>query len=165
MIFRKRRESLELIIGPASSVTGSLSTPGVARIDGKVEGTITADWLIVAETGYVRGGALTRVTMVAGRAEGRIRSNERVEIGSHGIVEGDIYTTRLRISEGACFDGHSYMRQWGNWTVERYCRSKKADNQVWGLPQHRTASMSPDPLKDCRTRRARMLRRGQPKKD
>jgi cytoskeletal protein CcmA (bactofilin family) len=111
LIFRKRRESLELIIGPASSVTGSLSTPGVARIDGKVEGTITADWLIVAETGYVRGGALTRVTMVAGRMEGTIRANERVEIGSQGIVEGDIYTTKLRISEGACFDGHSYMRR------------------------------------------------------
>ena len=112
-MFRKRRESLEITIGPASSVTGSLSTPGVARIDGKVEGTITADWLIVGETGYVKGDALTRGTMVAGRMEGRIRSNERVEIGSHGIVEGDIYTTRLRISEGACFDGHSYMRRMG----------------------------------------------------
>lgn len=111
MIFRKRRESLELIIGPASSVTGSLSTPGVARIDGKVEGTITADWLIVAETGYLKGDALTRVTMVAGRVEGTIRANERVEIGFQGIVEGDIYTTNLRVSEGACFDGHSYMRR------------------------------------------------------
>ena len=113
MKFRNRRESLEIAIGPASSVTGSLSTPGVARIDGKVEGTIAADWLIVGETGYVKGDALTRGTMVAGRMEGRIRSNERVEIGSHGNVEGDIYTTRLRISEGACFDGHSYMRRMG----------------------------------------------------
>ena len=111
MIFRKRRESLELIIGPASSVTGSLSTPGVARIDGKVEGTITADWLIVAETGYLKGDALTRVTMVAGRVEGTIRANERVEIGFQGIVEGDIYTTKLSISEGACFDGRSFMRR------------------------------------------------------
>jgi cytoskeletal protein CcmA (bactofilin family) len=113
LIFRKRRESLEIIIGPASSVTGSLSTPGGARIDGKVEGTITADWLIVGETGYVKGDALTRGTMVAGREEGTIRANERVEIGSQGIVEGDIYTTKLRISEGACFDGHSYMRRMG----------------------------------------------------
>ena len=113
MIFRKGRESLEIIIGPASSITGSLSTSGVVRIDGKVEGTITADWLILGETGYLKGDALTRVTMVAGRVEGRIRSNERVEIGSHGTVEGDIYTTKLRISEGACFDGHSYMRRMG----------------------------------------------------
>jgi cytoskeletal protein CcmA (bactofilin family) len=111
VIFGKRRQSLEIIIGPESSVTGSLSTPGVARIDGNVEGNITADWLIVGETGCVRGDAVSRGTTVAGRMEGNIRSNESVEIGSKGIVEGDIYTTKLSISEGACFDGRSYMRR------------------------------------------------------
>ena len=111
MILRKRRRSLKIIIGRESSVTGSLSTPGVARIDGNMEGNITADWLIVGETGCVRGDAVSRGTMVAGRLEGSIRSNERVEIGSQGIVEGDIYTTKLRISLGACFDGHSHMRR------------------------------------------------------
>jgi len=113
LIFRKRQQSLEIIIGPESTVTGSLSTPAVARIDGTVEGTITADRLIIGETGYVKGDALTRGTMVAGRMEGTIRAKERVEIGPHGIVEGNIYTTTLRISEGACFDGHSYMRRMG----------------------------------------------------
>ena len=49
--------------------------------------------------------------MVAGRMEGNIRADESVEIGSKGIVEGDIYTVKLNISEGACFDGHSYMRR------------------------------------------------------
>jgi cytoskeletal protein CcmA (bactofilin family) len=111
LIFRRRRQSLEIIIGPESSVTGSLSTPGVARIDGNVEGNITADWLIVGEKGCLKGDAVSRGTMVAGRLEGNIRANESVEIGSKGIVEGDIYTTKLSISEGACFDGHSYMRR------------------------------------------------------
>ena len=111
MIFRKRQQSLEIVIGPESSVTGSLSTPGLARIDGNVEGNIAADWLIVGETGSVKGDAISRGTMVAGRLEGNIRANESVEIGSKGIVEGDIYTTKLSITEGACFDGHSYMRR------------------------------------------------------
>ena len=109
MIFRKRQQSLETIIGPESSVTGSLSSPGIARIDGNVEGSVTADWLIVGETGCMRGDVVSRRTMVAGRLEGSIRSKEIVEIGPKGIVEGDVYTTKLRISEGACFDGHSHM--------------------------------------------------------
>lgn|GEM_PF-348955 len=109
MIFRKRQQSLEIIIGPESSVTGSLSTRGIARIDGNVEGNVTADWLIVGETGCMRGDVVSRGTMVAGRLEGNIRSDESVEIGSKGIVEGDIYTTKLSISEGAFFEGHSYM--------------------------------------------------------
>ncbi len=111
MIFRKRQQSLEIIIGPESSVTGNLSTPGIARIDGNVEGNIAADWLIVGETGCMKGDAVSRGTMVAGKLEGSIRASESVEIGSKGIVAGDIYTTKLSISEGACFDGHSYMRR------------------------------------------------------
>jgi len=111
LIFRKRQQSLETIIGPECSFKGSLSTPGTARIDGNLEGTVTADWLIVGETGCMRGDVVSRGTMVAGRLEGNIRSDESVEIGSKGIVEGDIYTTKLSISEGACFDGHSHMPQ------------------------------------------------------
>ena len=49
--------------------------------------------------------------MVVGRLEGSIRSNESVEIGSKGIVEGDIYTAKLSISEGALFEGHCSMRR------------------------------------------------------
>ena len=111
MIFRKRKQSLEIIIGPESSFTGSLSTPGIARIDGNVEGTVRADWLIVGETGCMRGDVVSRGTMVTGRLEGSIRSNERVEIRSKGVVEGDIYTTKLIISEGALFEGHSHMQR------------------------------------------------------
>ena len=111
MIFKKRRESLEIIIGAGSSVTGTLSTQGIARIDGNVEGTVTADWLIVGETGCLRGDTVSRGMMVAGRMEGNIKADESVEIGSKGIVEGDIYTVKLNIAEGACFDGHSYMRR------------------------------------------------------
>ncbi len=111
MIFRKRQQSLETIIGPECSFKGSLSTPGTARIDGNLEGTVTADWLIVGETGYMRGEVVSRGAIVAGRLEGSIRSSESVEIGPKGTVEGDIHTTKLRISEGACFDGHSHMPQ------------------------------------------------------
>ena len=165
MIFRKRQQSLEIIIGPESSVTGNLSTPGIARIDGNVEGNIAEYWLIVGETGCMKGDAVSRGTMVAGKLEGSIRASESVEIGSKGIVAGDIYTTKLSISEGACFDGHSYMRRLWNWTAERCCPSKKVENQVWALPRNRAASMSPDPLIDCRRSRTRMLRRRQTKKD
>ncbi|MGA3174603.1 MAG: polymer-forming cytoskeletal protein [Syntrophorhabdales bacterium] len=111
MIFRKRQQSLEVILGPECRVVGTLSSPGVVRIDGNVEGNITADWLIIGETGYVKGDTLSRGIIVSGRLEGNIRSNETVEIGSKGIVNGDIYTTKLSIYQGACFDGHSYMRR------------------------------------------------------
>lgn len=111
MIFKKKDRPLEVIIGIESGVTGNLTTTGVARIDGSVEGSIRADWLIIGDSGTVKGDVISRGTMVAGRIEGNIRSDELVEIKAKGIVEGDIYTTKLSISEGACFDGRSFMRR------------------------------------------------------
>jgi len=111
MIFKKKEQPLEVIIGLESSVTGSLTTSGVARVDGCVEGSIKADWLIIGDAGTVKGDVITRGVMIAGIIQGNIRSDEIVEITSHGTVEGDIYTMKLSISEGACFDGRSFMRR------------------------------------------------------
>ena len=111
MMFRKKVHTLEVIIGLQSNITGSLTTTGVARIDGCVEGSIRADWLIIGDTGTVKGDVITRGTIVAGKIEGNIRSDDMVEIKTKGTVEGDIYTTKLSISEGACFEGRSFMRR------------------------------------------------------
>lgn len=106
-----RPQSVEIVIGPDSRVVGDISTSGVARIDGSVTGSITSGWLIVGSTGDVKGDVASRGTVVAGRIEGKIKSSEAVEIKSKAIVEGDVYTSKLSISEGALFDGHSYMKK------------------------------------------------------
>jgi cytoskeletal protein CcmA (bactofilin family) len=110
-MFKKKDQPLEVIIGHQSSVTGNVATTGVARIDGSIEGSVRADWLIIGDSGTVKGDVVSRGTVVAGRIEGNIRSEEIVEVKAKGIVEGDIYTTKLSISEGATFDGRSFMRR------------------------------------------------------
>lgn len=110
-MFRNKDQPLEIIIGHQSSVTGNITTTGVARIDGSVEGAVRADWLIIGDSGEVKGDVVARGTMVAGKIEGNIRSEEIVEVKSKGVVEGDIYTMKLSISEGATFDGRSFMRR------------------------------------------------------
>lgn len=116
MIFRKKEEkALEVIIGAESSIKGDLFTKGFARLDGTVEGAVKADWLIIGETGAVKGEVNSRGAVVNGKVKGNIDSREIVEIKSKGSVEGDIRTTTLIISEGAFFEGHSHMdRSTGN---------------------------------------------------
>ncbi len=115
MMFKKKdTSSLEVVIGSESSLQGDLTTKGVARIDGDINGSINADWLIIGETGLIRGDVASRGVVVDGKIEGNIRSSEVVEIKSNGIVEGDIYTAKLVISEGALFDGHSFMQKFTN---------------------------------------------------
>lgn len=109
MIFRKKESSLEVIIGAESSIKGDLTSKGIVRMDGTIEGSINADWLIVGETGAIKGDVTLRGIVTNGKIEGNIKSKETVEIKSKGIVEGDIYTLKLAISEGAIFDGRSCM--------------------------------------------------------
>ncbi len=101
-----------MFLGPESTIKGDVSTKGAARIDGWVEGNIDVDWLIVGETGAIKGDIVTRGMIVGGRIEGNIKAEEVVEIKSNGEIIGDIHTFQLVISEGATFDGHSYMRQY-----------------------------------------------------
>ncbi|MBA4393034.1 MAG: hypothetical protein C0407_05730 [Desulfobacca sp.] len=130
VIFKKKEQPLEIIIGPESSITGNVSTRGAARIDGFVEGIIRADWLFVGEAGTVKGMVIARGTMVAGRVEGSIKSDELVEIKPRGTVEGDIHTPKLSMAEGAFFDGRSFMRRTPELEGEEVLLLEKGDEKT-----------------------------------
>jgi cytoskeletal protein CcmA (bactofilin family) len=107
----RKEQALEVIIGPESGIKGDLTTKGIVKMDGVLDGNVDADWLIVGETGLVKGDVTSRVVVVYGRIEGTIRSREMADLKSRAIVEGDIYTMKLVVSEGAFFDGRSYMQR------------------------------------------------------
>lgn len=111
MIFRKKEPSLEVIVGAESGIKGDLTTKGAVKFDGVIDGCIRADWLIVGETGMIRGDVSARGTIVYGKIEGNIESSEITEIKAKAIVEGDIRTAKLVVSEGAIFEGRSYMQK------------------------------------------------------
>jgi cytoskeletal protein CcmA (bactofilin family) len=114
MFWKKEQQSLEVVIGPDSGIRGDVTTKGVVKLDGVIDGCVSADWLIVGETGKIKGDVSSRGTVVYGRIEGNIKSNEIIEIRSKAVVEGDIYTTKLIVSEGALFDGRSHMQRLHN---------------------------------------------------
>lgn len=132
MIFKKKKpeQSLDLIIGPESNITGTVSTNGIARVDGTVEGIVKADWLIVGEAARIKGMVIARGTMVAGSIEGNIKSEEMVEIKSRATVEGDIHTTKLTIAEGALFDGRSFMKRKAELESPEFLLLEKAEGKI-----------------------------------
>lgn len=108
MLFKGRKQ-LEVIIGPETTIKGDLVTKGTARVDGQIEGNVDADWIIVGETGLIKGDINSRGAIIDGKVEGNINATEIVEIKSKGQVKGNLYTVKLTISEGAFFEGHSHM--------------------------------------------------------
>ena len=111
MFNKKSVQKLETIIGNDSTVTGEMNIKGTLRVDGIVEGDVFADWVIVGETGRVRGNVKSRGMVVGGRVEGNIDASEIVELKGKGEVTGEICTVKLAMSEGAVFDGRSTMKK------------------------------------------------------
>jgi len=110
-MFFSKQPSLEVIIGAESSIRGDISSKGTVRIDGGVEGSVTADCVIIGEKGVVTGDASVRQILVGGWIVGNIRAAEGVDIQRTGDVCGDITSTRLSIAEGGKFDGRSTMQR------------------------------------------------------
>ena len=110
-MFGRSATKLETVLGADSTVKGEMVVRGTIRIDGYLEGDIRADWVIVGETGRIRGNVKTRSMVVGGRVDGNIEGSEIVELKDKAQVVGEICTAKLSISEGAMFEGQSSMKK------------------------------------------------------
>src|SRR5512139_2876762 len=110
-MFSKETDKLETFLGSNSSLKGELSVRGTLRIDGAVEGRLDADYVILSETGEVKGEIKAKNILIGGKMDGNVRGQELVEIKSKGRVLGDIFTTKLAIIEGGEFKGKIEMKK------------------------------------------------------
>lgn len=129
-MFGRSSAKLETVIGSDSTITGELEIQGTVRVDGSVEGDIRADWVIIGETGRVRGNVQARMMVVGGRIDGNIDASEIVELKAKAQIFGEICTAKLTVSEGALFDGQSSMKR----------KKETSEGQVATLSASRTAS-------------------------
>ncbi|HBX43326.1 MAG TPA: polymer-forming cytoskeletal protein [Deltaproteobacteria bacterium] len=132
-MFGRSSTRLETVIGSDSTIRGELTIQGTVRVDGTVEGDIRADWVIVGETGKIRGNVQARAMVVGGKVEGNIDASEIVELKDKAQVFGEICAAKLAMSEGALFDGQSSMKQ-------KKETSQGQEKKVTSLTASRTAS-------------------------
>ncbi len=110
-MFNKKNDRIETLIGSNTIIKGDIEIKGTIRIDGRFEGTIKADWIVVGENGHLKGDAFANGVIAGGTVEGNISTSESVEINSSGKVFGDVQTQKLVIIEGGIFEGHSKMQK------------------------------------------------------
>ena len=110
-MFGNKHPKLEVVIGAESTFKGELTSKGTIRIDGTFEGNISADCVILGESGSITGDLQVNALIAGGKLRGNVRASDHVEIQSKGEVYGDIYTVRLSIAEGAVFEGRSSMQK------------------------------------------------------
>ncbi len=108
-MFGKKENRLETIVGPGSRITGELATRGTVRVDGEIEGEVTADLVVVGEGGRIAGTVRSKRLVVGGRIDGDVESEELVELREKAVLRGEVRTARMAIREGALFEGNCRM--------------------------------------------------------
>jgi cytoskeletal protein CcmA (bactofilin family) len=104
------RDGVLSIIAADLKVVGELSTEGVVKVDGLVEGNIKATkQVLVSKEGSVKGDVRSSEVIVGGRIEGSVQATGRVEVQSSATVVGDILTKRILVHEGGEVNGHLRM--------------------------------------------------------
>ena len=97
-----------------SKVSGKLSFEGPARIDGQVDGEITAkDSVMIGESAVVTAQIKAGSIIVAGKVSGDITASARIEIRPSAKVVGNLTAPVLVVHEGALFEGHCAMQPEG----------------------------------------------------
>jgi cytoskeletal protein CcmA (bactofilin family) len=97
-------------LGHGSRVEGKLSFEGSVRIDGHVDGEISAqDTVYIGEGAEVTAQITANAVVAQGRINGDITARKRVELKSPATVIGNISTPSLVVHEGVVFEGHCTM--------------------------------------------------------
>jgi cytoskeletal protein CcmA (bactofilin family) len=94
-------------IGKSVIVKGELSGSEDLYLDGEVEGSIElrGHSLTIGPNGRVRANVHAKDVVIHGKVDGNVRGNDRVELKKSAVLNGDIFTQRITIEDGAFFKG------------------------------------------------------------
>jgi cytoskeletal protein CcmA (bactofilin family) len=98
------------LIGEEAFFHGNLSAKGSLRIEGVLEGDISdAVDVEVGARGRILGNVAAESLTVAGEVVGNVVVSRAVELLATARLSGDLRTPKLRIDEGASFEGTCAM--------------------------------------------------------
>jgi len=106
----KPQNRIDSLIGAGTRIEGNISFSGGLRVDGEIEGSVTAaaeqpSTLVVSERARIDGEIRVSHLVVNGAINGPVFVNESLELQSNSRVRGDIHYTILEMHLGAVVDG------------------------------------------------------------
>ncbi len=101
---------LNALLGRGSEFEGKLTFEGTVRIDGKFNGTIvTNDVLVVGEGAKITAEVTCGTLIVHGEINGNAKAKNAIELHHPARVKGNIEAPSLVIEKGVIFEGQCKM--------------------------------------------------------
>ena len=98
------------VIVEGSKVIGDMITESNLRIDGVVEGNVTAaSKVVIGQTGRIKGNLTCGSADIEGNIEGVLKVEGLLSLRTSAVINGEITTAKLQVEEGANFSGNCVM--------------------------------------------------------
>jgi cytoskeletal protein CcmA (bactofilin family) len=126
-----------VVLGPRDSLVGTLTVDGDVRIEGTLDGEVSATGEVnVDSTGTARAQISARDIVVSGAVEGNIVARELVTLDETASFAGEVRAARLRVDDGATLNGTITMTPAGDAPPTRHMagRDVEASLDVTGSP-------------------------------
>ena len=95
---------------PGTRIEGNLEIEGEVKLQGQISGKVAGTGVvIVGEQANVRANVSASTVIVHGVVRGEIQARDRLELHSTARVQGLLKAPRIRIDEGALFEGECRM--------------------------------------------------------
>lgn len=110
MFNKKKPPPIRTLIGEGTVIEGELIFVDGMRIDGKVNGNVTASgagdsMLVISENAYVTGKVKAGHVIISGNVMGPVHSDELLELQPKARIVGNITYGVLEMHQGAVVDG------------------------------------------------------------
>ncbi len=94
------------VIAESTTIVGDIETGGPLMVSGNVRGDgRIGGTLSIGKTAHWQGDIEARQAVLAGRVTGRIVVEDKLEIGSSAVIQGEIVAKILAIANGARIEG------------------------------------------------------------
>lgn len=104
-------QKIETIIGKETVLGGNLTSKGSVRIDGSFKGDLfSRSDVIIGEDGFVQAKISCVNAILAGRIEGNIKTEGKLDIRATGVLIGDAEVGSLTVEDGAVLTGRCVMK-------------------------------------------------------
>jgi cytoskeletal protein CcmA (bactofilin family) len=136
----KRVSHTPSIISNDVRITGSLVSQGEVQLDGRIDGDIKAEHLVIGSSGVVEGVVEASSVVVKGKIIGSLNASE-VEIENNAHVLGDIFHDTLSIEAGAIIEG-SLKQRFEKEVIEHAKDKPKPVNDVKAIVDNEDSGLS-----------------------
>lgn len=100
------------IIAAGMHITGDVETNGTIKVDGRIDGSVIgARQVMLGRNGAIHGNVHAGEVVIGGLVDGAIAADDRLELQSSAVVNGDIDTKSIVVMEGARINGTVRMQE------------------------------------------------------